>query len=565
MMTGGGVSLLSVFLLFISTAGRAAIVVNELYYDHPGADAGFEFVELLNTGDADVSIGDLALEFHNGSGTGWNAVARVPPSTVLGAGELFVIGASSVTPLPDEVVALALQNGPDAIRIVDADGAVLDVVGYGGLDDPDYVEMLGAAPVTAGTSIARIPDGADTDDNARDFFAATPTPGRFNVARHDVAARLAAGTPARAGRDGPGRERFEIAIENRGLFDVPAGAVAISVRDSTPGAPATEVATAFNASAIAPDAFERVALAVTLTAGYHWIDVIARYPGDERAGNDRVDLVRRAGRIPVLVSEVWSAPRPGCPQFVELFNAGAAAVDVAGWSLRDTRATPVPLAADSLRLDPRAFLAVTSSPAALIACVPGTPPSHVVGVDGSWPSFNRSGRGVADSVVVFDALGIAVDAVAYPPVATGTSGTSLERVDLYEGTRGAVWRLSPAAGGCTPGLRNRASLYEPPPAGHLELSPNPFAPASGGVLRIAVDVAPPVTRVAVHAFDVSGRRVAEIGVSGALPAVFLWDGRDRDGAIVPPGLYVVACESYFADGSRGAVLKVVVGCAGRLP
>ncbi len=563
-MTGGRV-LLSVFvLLTFCSPGRAAIVVNELYYDHPGADAGFEFVELLNTGADAVAIGDLSLEFHNGSGTGWSVVTRVPAGTVLEAGTLYVIGASAVLPLPDDLVDLALQNGPDAIRIVAADGTVLDVVGYGGLDDPAYVETLGVAAIVAGMSIARIPDGADTDDNAADFVAASPTPGRFNVARHDVAVGLAPDTPSHAGRDEAGIERIAVQLENRGLVDIPAASVAISARDSTRDAVA-DVVTATNATTIAPGTTERVALTLSLTAGYHWIDVVARYAPDERAGNDRVALVRRAGRIAVLVSEVWSAPRDGCPQFVELFNAGASEIDVGGWSLRDTRATPVPLASDSLVLAPRAFLAVTPSPSALVACVPETPAPATIGVDGSWPSFNRSGTSIADSVVVFDALGIRVDAVGYPPVASGASGRSLERVDLYEGTRGAVWRLSPAPSGCTPGLPNGASLYDPPVAGRLEVSPNPFSPARGDVLRVSLDGDESVARVAVHVFDASGRRVAEIGSATALPAVFLWDGSDTGGAVVRAGIYVVACEEFRADGTRGAVLKTVVGCASRIP
>jgi hypothetical protein len=95
------------------------------------------------------------------------------------------------------------------------------------------------------------------------------------------------------------------------------------------------------------------------------------------------------------------------------------------------------------------------------------------------------------------------------------------------------------------------------------VAPNPFAPWGGDVLRVAVDGVPEATRVVLHAFDIDGRRVAEIGAAGALPAVFLWDGRDDGGAMVRPGLYVLACEAYDAGGARRAVLKAVVGCASR--
>jgi hypothetical protein len=66
----------------------------------------------------------------------------------------------------------------------------------------------------------------------------------------------------------------------------------------------------------------------------------------------------------------------------------------------------------------------------------------------------------------------------------------------------------------------------------------------------------------VSVFDAGGRRVADVGGAAAFPAVLLWDGRDRAGNTVRPGIYVVACELLRDDGTRAAVWKVVVGCAG---
>ncbi|MDH4336327.1 MAG: lamin tail domain-containing protein [Candidatus Krumholzibacteria bacterium] len=544
-------------------AGRAfaRVVINEVYYDHPGADAGYEFVELIDTDGAAADIGGLTLEFHNGTGTGWVVLWRAEPGVTIRAGEPFLLGDAMVSPAPDVLTTLSLQNGPDALRIVDASGAVLDVVGYGGLDDAAYTETRGAAVVAAGMSIARVPDANDTGDNASDFAAAAPSPGRFNVPRRDVALALAPPTPALLGRDAPGEERIALEVVNTGVLAVDAGQVRVAIADSTE-AGSVEAAVVVNAAVIPPGGAERVELRVALSLGFHRLAATAGYPADERGFNDTVVLLRRVGRVPVLVSEVWSAPAPQCPQFVEVFNAGDAPVDVGGWRLRDMRAQPVPIAADSLVIAPRGFLAVSASPAALIACVPQTPPGSVVGVDGSWPSFNRSGSGVADSVVVSDRHGIPVEAVAYPPLPTGISGVSIERVDLYPGARAPVWRLSPAAQGCSPGRPNGASLYDPPVEGELDVEPNPFAPARGDVLRIAVAAGAGVARVVVSVFDMTGRRVADVGSAFALPAVFLWDGRDRSGHTVRPGLYVVACEELLADGTRGTVQKVVVGCAG---
>lgn len=561
---GGGLRfVLLLFLLGLIPPhfADAAVVVNELYYDHPGADAGYEFVELYNAGDVPVLLDGVVLEFHNGSGVGWVVVWRAPAGIALAPDDVFLLGGSAVSPSPHVVFELALQNGPDAIRLVDAGGAVLDVVGYGGLDDAAYVETLSAAEVDAGQSVARTPDGRDTHHNALDFVAAVPTPGRRNVARFDVAVALAEGTPARSGRERPGVERLSIEIENRGLADVPLGAVEVAVRDSIDGVGA-EVLSAHNAALILAGARERLQLDVPLSSfGYHGLTVQARLATDERPANDRVTLARRVGRPRILVSEVMSAPRAGCPQFVEVYNAGTEPVDLTGYSLRDTRASPARIDADSLVLPARAFVVVSDDAEALRVCAR----VDAYDVVGSWPSFNKSGGVFADSVVVTDALGIAVDAVAYPGVKSGTSGYSIERVDLFaaDSPRDAVWRLSRDLGG-SPGRASEGAM-ETLPRAACEVAPNPFVPQDGDLLRIAVKPAQGVASVVVRIYDASGRRVRDVGSATAFPAVLLWDGRRDHGDVVRSGVYVLACESFAADGKRVGVEKVVVGCANRSP
>ena len=562
MVMGGGRPL-SVFFFFLpiiiaAPAASAGLVINEMYYDHPGADGGYEFVEFMNAGDEPVSLDGVALEFHNGSGEGWTLLWQAPGGLTLDAGALFVVGGELVAPAPDVVLSISLQNGPDAVRLVRG-GEVLDVLGYGGLDDALYVETHGVAVVAAGKSIARTPDGRDTNDNSADFVAAAPTPGRRNVALHDVALVIPAETPVRSARARAGTEQITIEIENRGLVEVPAGAVALAVRDSSEfgiGAGAT----ASNGGAIDPGHREVVVIAHSLVGdGYHFVDVTARYDADERAQNDGVALIRRVGSPPLLVSEILSAPRAGCPQFVELYNAGSMPLDLTGFSIRDTRLRPAVIASDSLSLAPREFVVLTPDPEMLRACVDVSGP--VFDVDGTWPAFNKSGGAFADSVVVMDTFEIAVDAVAYPGLKTSQTGFSLERVDLFAAdvARAAVWSLSRAPGG-SPGRMSVSALSEAPRAA-CDVSPNPFV--AGDLVRVAVASMDGVASVTVRVYDPSGKRVADIGRASSFPAVLLWDGRAADGVMVCPGILVLACESFSADGARVGVEKVVVGCASR--
>ncbi len=560
---GGGRPLLVLFFFLPIIAARAAsagLVINEMYYDHPGADGGYEFVEFMNTGEAALSLDGVALEFHNGTGEGWTLLWQAPPGLTLEAGALFALGGDLVLPTPDVVVSISLQNGPDAVRLVRG-SEILDVLGYGGLDDPLYVETHGVAVVTAGKSIARTPDGRDTGDNLADFVAVAPTPGRRNVALHDVAIAIPAATPLRSARLRAGTERLTIEIENRGLADVVAGAVGVATRDSSEFG-VVAGATVTNGAAIDPGGCEVVAVAISLAGdGYHFVDVTAHYSFDERAQNDRVSLMRRVGSPPLLVSEILSAPRAGCPQFVELYNAGSTVLDLTGFAIRDTRLKPAVIASDSLVIAPREFVVLSPDPDVLRTCVNVS--GRVFDVNGTWPSFNKSGSTFADSVVVMDRFEIAVDAVAYPGLKTSQTGFSLERVDLFatEAPRTAVWSLSRASGG-SPGSMSASGLSEPPRAA-CDVSPNPFV--AGDLLRVAVASTDGVARVTVRVYEPSGRRVADIGTASSFPAVLLWDGRAADGEWVRAGIFVLACESFSADGARVGVEKVVVGCASRSP
>jgi hypothetical protein len=357
-MTAIGRTLFLVFVFcLIGARCRARVVINELYYDHPGTDTGHEFIELINSSMAPADISGATIEFHNGTGTTWALVWRAPANTTIAADGLFVVGGDLVTPLPDAVITYSLQNGPDAIRLVDAEGHVLDTVGYGALDDPAFVETMGAPKVPAGKSIARALDGIDSDDNSLDFIAATPTPGRHNVARRDPALLLDEKMSTTGARGEPGVERLRVRIENHGLLSIAAGDVTLTLADSSAGV--TEfVEAAFNQNEILPGQAERVIVNAALSRGYHWLAISLRDSNDERDDNNRVELLRRVGRIPILVSEVWSSPREGCPQFVEWMNAGNEPVDVTGFSIRDERAHPVVLDADTLVMEPGSWIAL---------------------------------------------------------------------------------------------------------------------------------------------------------------------------------------------------------------
>lgn len=150
----------------------AVLVLNEIDYDQVGADSG-GFAEVFNAGAGAADLTGLALVFVDGD-DGLEYLRR-PLAGTLGPGEYLVVAADA-------------QNGaPDGVALVDTvSGTTLDALSYEGAipalveGTPLPAEVADSNTVTG--SLARIPDGSDTNDAAADWrFTATVTPGAANV------------------------------------------------------------------------------------------------------------------------------------------------------------------------------------------------------------------------------------------------------------------------------------------------------------------------------------------------------------------------------------------------
>jgi hypothetical protein len=158
----------------------ARLVVNEVDYDQVGAD-GAGFVEIHNAGGTAADLTGIALVLVDG-GTATEYARRALGGTLEPGGHLVV----DVDP----------QNGaPDGIALLDAAGDLLDALSYEGAIESAVIEgrtyslvegtLLPASVADSNAvagSLARIPDGSDTNDAAADWaFTTTPTPGASNV------------------------------------------------------------------------------------------------------------------------------------------------------------------------------------------------------------------------------------------------------------------------------------------------------------------------------------------------------------------------------------------------
>ena len=180
----------------VAGSANAAVVINEVYGGGGNSGAPFnkDFVELYNNGAAPVSIAGATIEYASTSGNFRGATA-----TNAGSNFVTLPAGASILPLNYYLVGLAAgSNGSSftanyddtainasgsngALRLVDASGTVLDLVGYGTVTSPSpfseaKFETAAAPGLSNTTSAARIVTGVDTNDNSVDFASGTPTP-----------------------------------------------------------------------------------------------------------------------------------------------------------------------------------------------------------------------------------------------------------------------------------------------------------------------------------------------------------------------------------------------------
>jgi hypothetical protein len=176
--------------------GDGPLLITEIDYDQMGTDSA-EFVEIHNPSRAAVSLVGLSLELVNGNGGDvYRRFALSDAADRLEAGGYLVVGALAVTSaLPAGVPSIpfnpnvadlnnsVLQNGPDAVRIVDAAGGLIDAFGYegdvAGATEGDF--LSGDPGNERPQSASRCPVDADTNDNATDFRYVTPSPGLASI------------------------------------------------------------------------------------------------------------------------------------------------------------------------------------------------------------------------------------------------------------------------------------------------------------------------------------------------------------------------------------------------
>ncbi|UCF78210.1 MAG: lamin tail domain-containing protein [Candidatus Eiseniibacteriota bacterium] len=579
MMGGGLFSLVSCTLFFFVSVfasllagthdcqGSPAVVINEVLYDPEGPDDGLEFVELYNSTDSLVSLKGFLLETGNGAKEDdWKPAFEWGSDFFLEPGGFVVVGEEALSPPPDFVTPLDLQNGPDACRLRSGD-FVVDLLGWGAHTFYGYFETAPAEDAPSGSSVGRWPDGADSDDNSSDFRPlAAPSPGRRNACVLD--AGIVPGSLSTNPLLPLQFEQTEVAveIENLGARELESGECVVEffgvngVERRPLGSRA--------APAISGERAERVCVQWRPEQeGSLTIQAELKLEGDENPYNDAAASCVRVGEGDVVVNEIRYAPASGGPEWVELLNKSGAVVDLRGWWLEDSSRKRAYLSPLTFTLGPEEYVVVTQDRGLFLEQNPQCR-SRVVEPEGGWITLNNYSSGgseYADVVCVKDSTGCHSDVVAYSEDWSTRSGASLERVSPWVSSRLAVnWSSSVSLDGSTPcGPNSVAESLRPGGTSEIGMSSRVISPDGDGLddtVVFSFSLPAHGAKVNFTIFDCDGRVVRRLIDRRKVGTVVraIWDGTDRDGRFVPPAVYIVHLDVAGPGGDRRSLKSTVV-------
>jgi len=173
------------FTSSLAFTSNAAVIINEIDYDQPGTDTA-EFIELFNSGTSAVSLDNYVVELINGSNASSYRTIDLSGFNIDSNGYFVMCGdASQVTNCDFSFTTTNswFQNGaPDAVGLYE-NSVLLDSLSYEG-DLPPLTEgtILSIGDNNTDiTSISRIPNGLDSNDNFSDFQLGCITPGSANI------------------------------------------------------------------------------------------------------------------------------------------------------------------------------------------------------------------------------------------------------------------------------------------------------------------------------------------------------------------------------------------------
>ncbi|MDO9576920.1 MAG: CotH kinase family protein [Candidatus Cloacimonadales bacterium] len=266
-----------------------------------------------------------------------------------------------------------------------------------------------------------------------------------------------------------------------------------------------------------------------------------------------LDVITETGNIVINEINYHSSENFDPEDWVELYNADDADLNISGWQFKDEDETHIFVIPDNTILAESEYLVLCKDSALFSTAFP-----NVTNFSGDF-NFGLSGGG--ELIRLFDAEGTLIDSVNYDdengwPVLPDGNGNTLELIDpSFENTLPESWQASIGYG--TPGQPNSSGVSTqedqiPTPQTILNNYPNPFNPTT--TINFSVTDENKFTEISIY--NLKGQKVITL-INDLLTAKthsIIWDGVDEKGCFVASGIYFYQID----NGNFQAAKKLVL-------
>lgn len=425
--------------LFALSRLAGFVVINELYYDHPGTDAGYEWIEFYNLSPNAINLNGWKVEY---AGSNFTLMFEFP-EIIIPANGYLLVGDAEVYEA-DLLQTLYFQNGgsaTDGVRLISPDSLWTDTILYDSPNTnelPDDTGAIGssfAEDVPAGCSLARIPNGSDTNSGADWFLRSNPTPGSANLPEIDLTV-LSAEIANISGICYLFTTVLNLSTE---AVDNYAGSIDIYLNN--------QPFRSFELDSIA--ALEEIEYEVMLSLsqpGYHLTDVYSISFYDYNLSNNTKSASTILGKSPIALNELMIRPLENHSEWLEIYVGNNVDNLVDNLEIFDLTGTPHAWNAQGLTTG---YFVLGANLEDLYSEY-FLPIEKIIQTDG-FPALNNSG----DKVYIADHCGTVFDSLSYSSNAVSDQGISYERADPLE--VGSYWSLCEDPQGHTAGYENSIS------------------------------------------------------------------------------------------------------------
>ena len=435
-----------IIIIFCYSFLRANLIkLNEIYYDHPGGDTGFEWIELYNHSADTINLHNWSLEK---AGTEFNQFYVFPDMTIEPF-SFLLIGEENIAEA-DIITDISLQNGgseTDGIRIISSDNDTIDTILY---DYPNSNHLPGdsfnpgiyfANDTESGHSLCRYPDGHDTNNCQTDLYE-TPifTPGKPNKVFIDMGIEALCIAPTVP--DSTQNVLLKIFVKNFSAITIcpDLWRYEIKVNNSVIGT--------FNASdsVISDSTLITEHNLNSFSSGYYSIEVSLKFSDDNIENNNKKTSFL-IPPTPLIVNEIMYKPSTNNVEWIEIYNRSQNKYKICNWMFKDSGNSWVKIIGD-YELNPQKYIIITVDSITLYNFYEDNFSSIETN---DWCNLNNT---TPDIVLWADSNKTIIDSVYYDPgVYNCDYDQSIERINPFQDSLNN-WEICEDSMGATPGTAN---------------------------------------------------------------------------------------------------------------